>query len=153
MSNKIVYWIAYAMVLATGLYALAVKGALTALWTHDTYYLTTVVVFVWALTEATLAICWFTLMNDGLLDWDRVGKGLQAAEVGSDFLQGIAVASTLVGLVLAFWPFLGIVDLEMIRGRIGDLISGVAVAFVPSAVAFVAVVCIEINKTLLERAV
>lgn len=153
MSNKIVYWLVYVVLLMSGIYVAAVKGVLTALWTHDTYYLTTLVVVIWWLTEVSLATCWFNL-RDGKAGWNlscqKVGRS--SAERGSSFLQGIAVASTLAGLVLAFWPFLGIADLELIRAHIGDLVSGVAVAFVPSAVAFVLVVAVEVNITLLEGA-
>jgi hypothetical protein len=70
----------------------------------------------------------------------------------SNLLQAAAVTSTLVGLVLAFWPFIGITDVELIRAHIGQLISGVAVALVPSAMAFVGVALLEINSAILRRA-
>lgn len=73
-----------------------------------------------------------------------------------EFIAGrivwVGILATIIGVIMAFWPFQqqGI-TIDMMRSHLGDFFSGVAVAFIPTAVSFVFKIVLDFNTKIIEN--
>lgn len=72
-----------------------------------------------------------------------------------DFIAGrivwVGILATIVGVIMAFWPFQqqGI-SIDMMKSHLGEFFSGVAVAFIPTAVSFVFKIVLDFNTKIIQ---
>lgn len=147
-----VFWVIYVVCLAAGLYEAWGHGIVAAIWEQDTYYVTTLVAAVWLLGERAAARSYFGETKNGIEDrWDRIADTVWYC----DMIVRLCITASLVGIAVAFWPFLKYADVDVMRQHIGEFFGNVAVAIVPAAVGFVAWTMLEINikisRSLLQR--
>jgi hypothetical protein len=89
------------------------------------------------------------ILLDGLAD--RVYFRSLIGDFISARIVWIGILATILGVIMAFWPFVNIngLDIEAIRQNLGPFFRGVAVAFLPTAVSFVCKVALDFNTRIL----
>jgi hypothetical protein len=66
----------------------------------------------------------------------------------------VGIFATIVGVILSFWPFINMgFDPEAMREALPEFFSGVAVAFIPTAVSFVFKIALDINTRIINGGV
>jgi hypothetical protein len=62
----------------------------------------------------------------------------------------VGILATILGVIIAFWPFLQAgLNIDALKNNIAGFFSGVAVAFIPTAVSFVFKIALDINSRIL----
>lgn len=62
----------------------------------------------------------------------------------------VGILATILGVIIAFWPFLQAgLNIDALKTNIAGFFSGVAVAFIPTAVSFVFKIALDINSRIL----
>lgn len=63
----------------------------------------------------------------------------------------IGILATIVGVIMAFWPFQQAgMSIDAMRSNLGEFFSGVAVAFIPTAVSFIFKITLDLNSKILQ---
>lgn len=63
----------------------------------------------------------------------------------------VGILATIVGVIMAFWPFQQAgMTIDAMRANLGDFFSGVAVAFIPTAVSFVFKITLDFNGKIIQ---
>lgn len=63
----------------------------------------------------------------------------------------VGILATIVGVIMAFWPFQQQgMSIDAMRSHLGDFFSGVAVAFIPTAVSFVFKIILDFNTKIIQ---
>lgn len=66
----------------------------------------------------------------------------------------VGILATIVGVIIAFWPFLAAgSNLDTLKGNMGGFFSGVAVAFIPTALSFVFKIALDIGDHIVETGI
>jgi hypothetical protein len=66
----------------------------------------------------------------------------------------VGILATIVGVIIAFWPFQQAgMTIDMMRENIAQFFSGVAVAFIPTAVSFVFKIALDFNSAIVDNGV
>jgi hypothetical protein len=89
---------------------------------------------------------WSVVRFDNYTDTVLIGDWL------SERIAKIGMLATVVGIVWALWPFLQGASIEQIKNNLSPFFSGVAVAFIPTAVSFAAVIMLDIPTKILTKA-
>lgn len=64
----------------------------------------------------------------------------------------VGILATIVGVIMAFWPFQeqGMTP-DMMKSHLGEFFSGVAVAFIPTAISFIFKIALDFNTRIIEN--
>lgn len=63
----------------------------------------------------------------------------------------VGILATIIGVIMAFWPFQAAgMSIDAMRSNLGEFFSGVAVAFIPTAVSFVFKIILDVNGKILQ---
>lgn len=63
----------------------------------------------------------------------------------------VGILATIVGVIMAFWPFQQAgMSIDTMRSNLGEFFSGVAVAFIPTAVSFVFKIILDFNSKIIQ---
>lgn len=63
----------------------------------------------------------------------------------------VGILATIVGVIMAFWPFQQAgMSIDSMRSNLGGFFSGVAVAFIPTAVSFIFKITLDFNSKILQ---
>lgn len=66
----------------------------------------------------------------------------------------VGILATIVGVIMAFWPFQQAgMTIDAMRANLGAFFSGVAVAFIPTAVSFVFKITLDFNTKILQNGI
>lgn len=66
----------------------------------------------------------------------------------------VGILATILGVIIAFWPFLQAgLNIDAMKTNIGGFFSGVAVAFLPTAVSFVFKIALDFNSRIIGNGV
>jgi hypothetical protein len=66
----------------------------------------------------------------------------------------VGILATIVGVIMAFWPFQEAgMSIDSMRANLGEFFSGVAVAFIPTAVSFVFKITLDLNGKIVQDGV
>ncbi len=66
----------------------------------------------------------------------------------------VGILATIIGVIMAFWPFQQAgMSIDAMRSNLGEFFSGVAVAFIPTAVSFVFKITLDLNSKILQDGV
>lgn len=85
---------------------------------------------------------------------ERLYQNTGATEFLASRIVWVGILATIVGVIMAFWPFREAgMSVETMRGNIGQFFSGVAVAFIPTAVSFVFKIALDFNGRIIARGV
>ena len=78
---------------------------------------------------------------------DRIEFRSQISGFIGSLIVWVGILGTILGVVLAFWPYVGLTsfDVETLRLHMGEFFRGVAVAFLPTAASFVFKIALDIN--------
>lgn len=148
MSRAMVYWTIYAVIVAALWLAAFKSGIVGALWRIDTYYLTCACVAIYVLAEARLFWRWRGDWDDPFLN--DVYEDVRDAAWFCKLLAIFAIAATMAGILIAFFPFLEAGgSIEQMQMHLGQFFGGVTVAVAPAVVAFALWGILEINQQLL----
>ena len=142
MIKPLVYYSIYAAIVAALWLALYQSGILGALWRIDSFWLTSLCTAVYILAEARL----FAGYRDGANRLNALSDGAWFCKL----LAILAIASTMAGVLIAFYPFLETRgNIEQMQQHLGQFFSGVTVAVVPAVAGFAYWAVIEINSQIL----
>lgn len=75
-----------------------------------------------------------------------------------EFIAGrivwVGILATIIGVIMAFWPFQQAgMTIDTMRSNLGAFFSGVAVAFIPTAVSFVFKIMLDFNSKIIHDGV
>lgn len=85
---------------------------------------------------------------------ERLHQNTGAAEFLASRIVWVGILATIVGVIMAFWPFREAgMSVDAMRSNIGQFFSGVAVAFIPTAVSFVFKIALDFNARIIGRGV
>lgn len=85
---------------------------------------------------------------------DRLHDRVSTTEFLASRIVWLGILATILGVILAFWPFVQVgLTIEAIRGNLQGFFAGVAVAFIPTAVSFVAKIALDTVAEILRRGV
>jgi hypothetical protein len=139
--HALVFWVIYAAVIAALGVAVVRSGLFWALWSIDQFYLVSLCTAIYALAEGRLFL--------GYYSGNRQSAILDAAWF-CKLLGIIAIASTMAGILIAFYPFLNMNgNVEAMQAHLGQFFAGVTVAVVPAVAGFIYWGLIEINQQIL----
>lgn len=63
----------------------------------------------------------------------------------------VGILATIAGVIMAFWPFQQAgMSIDAMRSNLGEFFSGVAVAFIPTAVSFVFKITLDFNTKIIQ---
>lgn len=66
----------------------------------------------------------------------------------------VGILATIIGVIMAFWPFQEAgMSIDAMRSNLGEFFSGVAVAFIPTAVSFIFKITLDLNSKILQDGV
>lgn len=82
---------------------------------------------------------------------DRLHRKASVPEFIGARIVWIGILATVLGVVLAFWPFMTAgANVDQLQGRLGEFFSGVAVAFIPTAISFVLKIALDVSDRILR---
>jgi len=85
---------------------------------------------------------------------EKLYRNANICEFLSERIEVIGILATIIGVTLAFWPFLQPgMNIDMMREHVGQFFPGVAVAFIPTAVSFVFKLVLDVNSRILNGGV
>jgi biopolymer transport protein ExbB/TolQ len=85
---------------------------------------------------------------------DHLYKKIAIGEFISSRIVWIGILATILGVIMAFWPLMGGGGaIDAMKANIGLFFSGIAVAFIPTAVSFVIKIALDFNTRILESGV
>lgn len=66
----------------------------------------------------------------------------------------VGILATIIGVIMAFWPFQQAgMSIDAMRSNLGEFFSGVAVAFIPTAVSFIFKITLDLNSKILQNGI
>lgn len=84
---------------------------------------------------------------------DRIYDKAMIAEFISARIVWIGILATILGVIMAFWPMIGGVSIDAMKGNLGAFFGGIAVAFIPTAVSFVFKIILDFNSKIIGSGV
>lgn len=85
---------------------------------------------------------------------DRLYHKASIVEFVASRIVWVGILATIVGVIWAFWPFMQAgLNIETMKGNLAGFFSGIAVAFIPTAVSFVFKIALDINARILTSGV
>lgn len=85
---------------------------------------------------------------------DRLYHKASIVEFVASRIVWVGILATIVGVIWAFWPFMAAgLNIETMKGNLAGFFSGIAVAFIPTAVSFVFKIALDINSRILTSGV
>jgi hypothetical protein len=85
------------------------------------------------------------------LTTERLHRKASVTEFISGRIVWVGIFATVMGVILSFWPFMTTgANIEQIQGRLGEFFSGVAVAFIPTAISFVLKIFLDVSDRILR---
>lgn len=91
--------------------------------------------------------------QDGLMDAfvEQMERRTNIASFLASRIVWIGILATIVGVIMAFWPFQQSgMTIDAMRGNLSLFFSGVAVAFIPTAVSFVFKIFLDFNTKIMD---
>jgi hypothetical protein len=65
----------------------------------------------------------------------------------------VGILATIVGVIMAFWPMIDGISIDMMRANLGRFFGGIAVAFIPTAVSFICKIVLDCNTRIISAGV
>jgi len=85
---------------------------------------------------------------------DRLYMSPNIIDFFSERIVWLGIFATIIGVILSFWPFLNAgMSVDAIKANLSVFFSGVAVAFIPTAVSFVFKIALDTSSEILSRAI
>ncbi len=85
---------------------------------------------------------------------DRLYHKASIVEFVASRIVWVGILATIVGVIWAFWPFMAAgLNIETMKNNLAGFFSGIAVAFMPTAVSFVFKIALDINARILNSGV
>lgn len=84
---------------------------------------------------------------------ERLYERSMIAEFLAARIVWIGILATILGVIMAFWPMLGGISLDAMRQNLGEFFSGIAIAFIPTAVSFVFKIVLDFNTRIITTGV
>lgn len=165
--STILLWLVYINIVGFFWFMAFKSGLLGVIISHDHAYLSRALLGAYLVGE--IVAFWNILKLDRMIAtrvnykgppekrWDAEQlESLTNKTTFSDWIASrvemLGMLATVVGIVWALWPFLQGADIERIKSNLSPFFSGVAVAFIPTAVSFAAKILLDCTTKIIDRA-
>lgn len=82
---------------------------------------------------------------------DNLDRRASIGDFISSRIVWVGILATIVGVIMAFWPFQEAgMSIDSMRSNLGEFFSGVAVAFIPTAISFIFKITLDLNSKILQ---
>src|SRR5262249_34573578 len=88
---------------------------------------------------------------DVTADW-LYSRAMIADFIGTRIVW-VGILATILGVIMAFWPMINGVSVDLMKANIGQFFGGIAVAFIPTAVSFVCKIVLDFNTRIIASGV
>lgn len=85
---------------------------------------------------------------------ERLYDRMMIADFIASRIVWLGILATIIGVIMAFWPMInGVESIDAMRANLGEFFSGIAVAFIPTAVSFVFKIVLDFNSRIISSGV
>jgi len=84
---------------------------------------------------------------------DRLYSRAMIADFIGTRIVWVGILATILGVIMAFWPMINGLSVEMMKVNISQFFGGIAVAFIPTAVSFVFKIVLDFNTRIITSGV
>jgi hypothetical protein len=158
------YWLSYIVIVLVTVAAVVYSGLMKTIWNYDVTYLSSIIFFIWVITEVVggYQILKLDRQVTTMVNRDELSQTINSifaqhrfVNFMSEVIVTLGIFGTVLGVILALMPFFGMTsfDPSALQPQLLKMFAGIAVAFFPTAISILIKIFLDFNARLHELAV